>query len=128
MAGNEALFHQKKNGRWEWLASGNHYFLGAVDGSICSFATMDEAAADRASHLAAPMDATGRRVRDKAEIVALLRNAAQEVGDFNLRASVVWHRRDGSGNNWYVHSDHSIAALRDIITLLQATYSIPDED
>jgi hypothetical protein len=41
--------------------------------------------------------------------------------------SVIWHPRDANGNNWTVQTDECITAIADLIALLQATYSIPDE-
>jgi len=129
MTGGDTMFHQKGDGRWEWLETGNNYFRGPVDGSICSFETLEEASKDREQHMAAPIDTHGRRVRDKASILKLLHIAAQsEMSSSGLKLNVVWHRRDSHGNNWYVQSGQSIAAIGDVVTLLQATYSIPDED
>lgn len=128
MAGNEVLFHQQENGRWEWLEPKDSYFLGPVDGSICTFETEAEAANDRQQHVAAPMDLFGRRIRDKGGILKLLRLAAAcEVDCDGSELEVVWHPRDANGNNWYVQTDECIDSIWDVITLLQATYSIPDE-
>lgn len=128
MTSNEALIHQQENGRWEWLELKDNYFFGPVDGSICTFKTKDEASNDRDQYLAAPVDSFGRRVRDKSTILKLLRLAADCEADCDGSAlDVVWHSRDASGNNWYVQTDECIDAIWDVITLLQATYSIPEE-
>ncbi len=133
MAGSEALndvlFHQQENGRWEWLKLKDSFFFGPNEASICTFETKDEASNDRGQYLAAPVDAYGRRVRDKTTILKLLCLAAECEADCDGSAlNVVWHPRDASGNNWYVQTDECIDAIWDLIVLLQATYSIPDED
>lgn len=125
---NEVLLHQQENGRWEWLKLRDSYFFGPNEASICTFETKDEAANDRSQYLAAPVDAYGRRVRDKAIILKLLCLAAECEADCDGSAlDVIWHPRDDNGNNWYVQTDECIDAIWGLITLLQATYSIPDE-
>ncbi len=124
----EALLHQQENGRWEWLKLRDSYFFGPHEASICTFETKDEASNDRSQYLAAPVDAYGRRVRDKATILKLLGLAAEcEVDCDGSALDVIWHPRDVSGNNWYVQTDECIDAIWGLIVLLQATYSIPDE-
>lgn len=126
---NETLLHQQKNGRWEWLKLRDSFYFGPNEASICTFETKDEASNDRNQYLAAPIDAYGRRVRNKATILKLLCLAAEcEVDCDGSALNVIWHPRDAAGNNWFVQTDESIDAIRDLIVLLQATYSIPDED
>ena len=125
---NEALLHQQENGRWEWMKLKDSYFFGPNEASICTFETRDDASNDRSQYLAAPIDAYGRRVRDKATIVNLLCLAAEcEVDCDGSAINVVWHPRDANGNNWSVQTEECIPAIADLIALLQATYSIPDE-
>ncbi len=125
---NEALLHQQENGRWEWLKLRDSHFFGPNEASICTFETRDDASNDRSQYLAAPVDAFGRRVRDKETILKLLCLAAECEDDCDGSAmDVIWHPRDANGNNWYVQTDECIAAIADLILLLQATYSIPDE-
>src|SRR4051812_40432031 len=109
MTGGGGLFYQRDDGRWGWVENGKKYFRGPVDGSICSFETLEEASSDREQHMSAPIDMHGRRVRDKTSILKLLHIAVQsEVAGDGMKLNVVWHRRDSHGNNWYVQSGQSI--------------------
>lgn len=98
------------------------------EASICTFETKEEACNDRSQYLAAPVDVYGKRVRNKVTILKLLCLAAEcEVDCDGSALEVIWRAADASGNNWYVQTDECVDAIWDVISWLQATYSIPDE-
>lgn len=126
-------------GLWHWAAMlppGTE--KGSIGTSISSpigFSSKHVATVERAAHFAAPVDATGRRVRTKDEIRELVKEAASQCpacsdGYFG---GVYWHERDESGCKWSVStikgSDWSecLSCLKPSASILRASYSIAHE-
>lgn len=127
------------DGVWYWAAmlppTSDKGSIGTSITSPIGFSTKHGATVERAAHFAAPIDATGRRIRTKDELRELIKEAASRCTDCSDAhfGGVYWHERDDSGCNWTVStmkgSDWAgcLACVQPHAFILRESYSIADE-